>query len=134
MDAGAVKLYLLELQQRIVGALQTLDGHAFRQDAWQRDAKTHDTPGNGITCILEQGRVFERGGVAFSHVFGDKLPLSATAARPELAGRLWQAMGASLVLHPLNPYVPTVHLNVRFFVAEGEGPHTESVYWFGGGM
>ena len=117
MDIAAVRDYLPDLQQRIVGALQSLDGHAFRHDTWQRDAKTHDTPGNGITCILEQGRVFERGGVAFSHVFGDKLPPSATAARPELAGRPWQAMGVSLVLHPLNPYVPTVHLNVRFFVA-----------------
>jgi coproporphyrinogen III oxidase len=152
MDADAVRQYFLDLQQRIVGALQTLDGHAFRQHAWQRDAKSHDVPGDGITCILEGGRVFERGGVAFSHVFGDKLPPSATAARPELANRSWQAMGVSLVLHPLNPYVPTVHLNVRFFVAESpkatavspaeparEGdavsvPSAEPVWWFGGGM
>jgi coproporphyrinogen III oxidase len=145
MDTDAVKQYLLELQQRIVGALQALDGHAFKWDVWQREAATHDVPGNGITCILEQGRVFERGGVAFSHVFGDKLPPSATAARPELAGRPWQAMGVSLVLHPLNPYVPTVHLNVRFFVAgeplgaKGEGGNAANspakpVWWFGGGM
>jgi coproporphyrinogen III oxidase len=140
MDAGAVNQYLLELQKRVVGALQTLDGHAFWQDVWQRDAKTHDVPGNGITCILEQGRVFERGGVAFSHVFGDQLPPSATAARPELAGRPWQAMGVSLVLHPLNPYVPTVHLNIRFFVAgeptkaKRDGSTADPVWWFGGGM
>jgi coproporphyrinogen III oxidase len=122
MNPAAVKQYLLGLQQRIVGALQELDGDAFRSDAWEREAGAGGVPGGGgITCILEEGKVFERGGVAFSHVFGDRLPPSATAARPELADRPWQAMGVSLVLHPHNPYVPTVHLNVRFFVAESGG-------------
>jgi coproporphyrinogen III oxidase len=132
MNTAAVKNYLLDLQQRIVDALQTLDGAAFRSDAWEREAG-----GGGITCILEEGKLFERGGVAFSHVLGDKLPPSATAARPELANRPWQAMGVSLVLHPRNPYVPTVHLNVRFFVAEdsaASASKTEPAWWFGGGM
>jgi coproporphyrinogen III oxidase len=137
MDIPAVKHYLLDLQQRIVGALQTLDGNAFRSDVWEREAAAGDAPGGapgggGVTCILEEGKVFERGGVAFSHVFGDKLPPSATVARPELANRPWQAMGVSLVLHPRNPYIPTVHLNVRFFVAEGSAVKPE--WWFGGGM
>jgi coproporphyrinogen III oxidase len=133
MDVPAVKHYLLDLQQRIVDRLQALDGNTFRADVWERETAAGDAPGGGgVTCILEEGQVFERGGVAFSHVFGDKLPPSATAARPELADRPWQAMGVSLVLHPRNPYVPTVHLNVRFFVAEG--PQMQPAWWFGGGM
>jgi coproporphyrinogen III oxidase len=132
MNTAAVKNYLIDLQQRIVGALQTLDGAAFRSDAWDRDAG-----GGGITCILEEGKLFERGGVAFSHVLGDKLPPSATSTRPELANCPWQAMGVSLILHPRNPYVPTVHLNVRFFVAENpaaSASNVEPAWWFGGGM
>jgi coproporphyrinogen III oxidase len=127
MDIGPVKDYLAGLQDWIVDRLEALDGNKFRRDAW-----TRPEGGGGISCLIEDGNLFERGGVNFSHVTGIALPASATAARPELAGRSFQAMGVSLVLHPRNPYVPTVHMNVRFFVAEspGEAP----VSWFGGGM
>lgn len=127
MDISLVKGYLLGLQGRIVDSLASLDGQAFRRDEWQRPEG-----GGGITRLVEEGNVFERGGVNFSHVTGKQLPPSASAHRPELAGRAWEAMGVSLVLHPRNPYVPTTHMNVRMFVAtkEGEAP----VFWFGGGM
>jgi len=127
MDTAAVRNYLTGLQQAIVDRLEALDGGRFRRDEWQRPQG-----GGGITRLIEDGALFERGGVGFSHVFGDNLPPSASAARPELAGRSFQAMGVSLVLHPRNPYVPTVHLNVRFFIAEKPG--AEAVWWFGGGM
>jgi len=127
MDIAAVKSYLTGLQQAIVERLEALDGGAFLRDEWQRPQG-----GGGITRLIENGALLERGGVGFSHVFGDNLPPSASAARPELAGRAFQAMGVSLVLHPRNPYVPTVHLNVRFFIAQKEG--AEPVWWFGGGM
>jgi coproporphyrinogen III oxidase len=127
MDIGLVKDYLTDLQSWIIGRLQELDGNAFRRDEWIRPEG-----GGGISCLIENGSLFERGGVNFSHVTGNALPASATAARPELAGRSFQAMGVSLVLHPLNPYVPTVHMNVRFFVAQKSG--VEPVSWFGGGM
>ena len=127
MDSGLVKGYLLGLQARIVDALASLDGTPFRRDEWQRPEG-----GGGISRLVEEGNLFERGGVNFSHVTGKQLPPSASAHRPELAGRAWEAMGVSLVLHPRNPYVPTTHMNVRMFVAtkEGEAP----VFWFGGGM
>jgi len=126
-DIAAVKTYLLDLQVRIVAALESADGLPFRTDTWQRPEG-----GGGISRLIEEGNVFERGGVNFSHVLGDTLPPSASAHRPELAGRRWEAMGVSLVLHPKNPYAPTVHMNVRCFVAinAGEAP----VWWFGGGM
>lgn len=124
---AAVKHYLLDLQDRIVSRLQALDGLPFRTDQWDRPEG-----GGGISRLLEEGRVLERGGVNFSHVVGSHLPPSATAHRPELAGRAWEAMGLSLVLHPRNPYAPTVHMNVRLFVAEKAGE--EPVWWFGGGM
>ena len=127
LDVAAVLAYLTGLQSRIVADLQSLDGRDFRWDRWQRTEG-----GGGISCLIEEGRLFERGGVSFSHVTGSQLPASASAARPELAGRAFQAMGVSLVLHPRNPYVPTVHMNVRFFVAQRAG--TEPVWWFGGGM
>ena len=127
MDSALVKNYLTGLQDRIVGRLEALDGSRFRRDAW-----TRPEGGGGISCLIEGGNLFERGGVNFSHVRGNALPPSATAARPELAGRSFHAMGVSLVLHPRNPYVPTVHMNVRFFVAEKTG--TAPVSWFGGGM
>lgn len=127
IDAAAVKAYLLDLQARIVGALEAFDGKTFRTDSWQRPGG-----GGGVSRVIEEGDVFERGGVNFSHVFGDELPPSASAIRPELAGRAWEAMGVSLVLHPRNPYCPTVHLNVRCFVARKE--NAEDVWWFGGGM
>jgi coproporphyrinogen III oxidase len=122
MDASAVRQYFVELQDRIVASLERIDGHAFRREPW-----TRAEGGGGTSCVLEGGRVFERGGVNFSQVSGAALPPSASAARPQLAGEAWQAMGVSLVLHPLNPYCPTVHLNVRFFAAQ-------SAWWFGGGM
>lgn len=127
MNPIAVKDYLLTLQQNIVATLENLDGVSFRTDRWQREGG-----GGGITRVLEDGALFERGGVNFSHVMGNQLPPSATAGRPELAGRSFEAMGVSLVLHPRNPYVPTVHMNVRFFRAFAEG--AADVYWFGGGM
>jgi coproporphyrinogen III oxidase len=139
-DTSAVKTYLLDLQARIVSALEAADGLPFRTDAWERapegtkgdKAGPGFTGGGGISRLIEEGRVFERGGVNFSHVMGSQLPPSASAHRPELAGRRWEAMGVSLVLHPRNPYAPTVHMNVRCFVAlkDGEAP----VFWFGGGM
>ena len=127
MDTAAVKTYLTGLQDRIVNKLSGLDGGTFIRDGWDRPQG-----GGGITRLIEGGKLFERGGVGFSHVFGDNLPPSASAVRPELAGRSFQAMGVSLVLHPRNPYVPTVHMNVRCFIAEKPG--ADPVWWFGGGM
>jgi coproporphyrinogen III oxidase len=127
VDLPAVRAFLEALQDRIVTRLSALDGSAFRRDIWQRPQG-----GGGVTCILEEGALFERAGVGFSHVHGQGLPPSASAARPELAGRSFQAMGVSLVLHPRNPYVPTVHMNVRCFAAEKTGE--DAVWWFGGGM
>ena len=127
MNTQPVKEFLLELQELIVERMEQIDGKPFRRDAWERRGG-----GGGITRLIEDGDFLERGGVNFSHVTGDKLPPSASAHRPELAGRRWEAMGVSLVMHPRNPYVPTTHMNVRCFVAEkpGEAP----VWWFGGGM
>ncbi|MFV8782877.1 oxygen-dependent coproporphyrinogen oxidase [Microbulbifer sp. SA54] len=126
INIQAVKDYLLNLQDRICGELAAVDGSAFMEDAWEREGG-----GGGRTRVLENGNVIEKGGVNFSHVHGDKLPPSATAARPELAGRSFEAMGVSLVIHPKNPYAPTSHANVRLFVAEKDG--AEPVWWFGGG-
>ena len=126
-DSAAVKNYLLNLQSRIVAAMEALDGQAFLTDSWERPEG-----GGGISRVIEEGNVFERGGVNFSHVMGSSLPPSAAASRPELAGRKWEAMGVSLVLHPRNPYAPTVHMNVRFFTTYAEG--TPAVWWFGGGV
>jgi coproporphyrinogen III oxidase len=127
IESSAVKAYLLDLQLRIVEALQRFDGRPFRQDSWQRPGG-----GGGITQVIEDGDFFERGGCNFSHVFGEGLPASASAERPELAGRGFEALGVSLVLHPRNPYCPTVHMNVRFFMATKDA--AEPVWWFGGGM
>jgi coproporphyrinogen III oxidase len=123
-----VKAYLLALQERICAGLEAFEsGSHFVQDVWQREQG-----GGGQSRVLENGTVFEKAGVNFSHVQGDKMPASATAHRPELAGRSFQAMGVSLVIHPRNPYVPTSHANVRFFVAERPG--SDPVWWFGGGF
>ncbi len=123
-----VKTFLLDLQDRICHALEAADGQAhFNEDAWLRPAG-----GGGRSRVLSGGAVFEQAGVNFSHVSGDSLPASASAHRPELAGRSFQAMGVSLVIHPANPYVPTSHANVRFFIAEKAGE--EPVWWFGGGF
>ena len=127
MDLSAVEQFLKGLQETIVSRLTVLGGQPFQRDAWQRPQG-----GGGLTCILEGGELFERAGVGYSRVCGTNLPPSASASRPELAGRSFQAMGVSLVLHPRNPYVPTVHLNVRSFFAEKAG--AEPVWWFGGGM
>ena len=113
LNAGAVLDYLQSLQAKIIEALELVDGKNFMQDSWQRPEG-----GGGNSCILEDGHVFERAGVGFSHVLGNKLPPAATIAHPEAAGRSWEAMGVSLVLHPRNPYAPTVHMNIRFFVAK----------------
>ena len=127
MDTLLLKPYFTNLQDRIVAALEKFDGKPFRRDEW-----TRPTGGGGITRVIEEGNFFERGGVAFSHVMGENMPPSATAHRPELAGRRFEALGVSLVLHPRNPYCPTVHMNVRSFVAVKDG--AEPVWWFGGGM
>jgi len=123
-----VRTYLTGLQNRIVDALEKVDGGAqFRSDDWDRPGG-----GGGRSRILAGGAVFEQAGVGFSHVFGEAMPPSATKSRPELAGRSFQAMGVSLVLHPLNPYVPTTHANFRFFSTDEEGGNP--VWWFGGGF
>ena len=149
MNVTASRDYFRALQARIVAGLEAADGQPFRRDEW-----TRPEGGGGISRVIEEGNVFERGGVNFSHVTGDKLPPSATATRPDIANRAWEAMGVSLVLHPRNPYVPTVHMNVRMFVAHAPGTGsgadagaaqggddanaamgpTDDVWWFGGGM
>ena len=126
-DITAVKQFLLGLQDHICQQLSAVDGASFIEDNWQRDAG-----GGGRSRVLRDGNVFEQAGVNFSHVSGDALPASATAHRPELAGRRFEAMGVSLVVHPRNPYVPTSHANVRFFIATK--PDAEPVWWFGGGF
>jgi coproporphyrinogen III oxidase len=131
-DKAAVKAYLLGLQEKICSALENEDGgEKFFRDAWQR-ASDDKLSGGGISSVLQGGKVFEQAGVNFSHVLGKHLPASATAHRPELAGRTFEAMGVSLVIHPDNPYVPTSHANVRFFIAEKVA--AEPVWWFGGGF
>lgn len=126
-DKNAVKTYLLALQDSICQQLETEDGEAvFVEESWVREEG-----GGGRSRVMTDGAVIEKGGVNFSHVFGDQMPASATAHRPELAGRSFEAMGVSLVIHPSNPFVPTSHANVRFFIAEKEGE--DPVWWFGGG-
>jgi len=128
MNIGLIKDYLLQLQERITSALMAMDDKlVLIEDEWQRPEG-----GGGRSRVMRDGRFFEQAGINFSHVYGAGLPASATAQRPELAGRSFQALGDSLVFHPLNPYVPTTHMNVRFFVAEKKG--TEPVWWFGGGF
>jgi coproporphyrinogen III oxidase len=127
LNTQAVLTYLHSLQAKIIEALEIVDGKTFLHDSWNRPEG-----GGGNSCLLEGGNVFERAGVGFSHVLGNKLPPAATIAHPEAAGRSWEAMGVSLVLHPRNPYVPTVHMNIRFFVAEKE--NEQPIWWFGGGM
>ncbi|MBU1190889.1 MAG: oxygen-dependent coproporphyrinogen oxidase [Gammaproteobacteria bacterium] len=127
IDSHAVENYLLELQDRICTALTYLDGTPFREDAW-----TREEGGGGRSRVLENGTLFEKAGINFSKVFGANLPASATAHRPELAGRDFEAMGVSLVIHPRNPYIPTSHANVRFFIARK--PDADPVWWFGGGF
>lgn len=125
-----VRQYFLDLQQRIVSALEAVGQEPFRSDSWVREEG-----GGGISRLIEGGQFLERGGVLFSHVQGSTLPPSASAHRPELAGRPWEAMGLSMVLHPRNPYVPTTHMNVRMFVAKARPDVDEGDrFWFGGGL
>ena len=127
-NVAAVSDYLLDLQNRICQELENLDAErSFVEATWKREEG-----GGGRSRVLEEGAVFEKAGINFSHVHGEQLPASATAHRPELAGRSFQALGVSLVIHPRNPYIPTSHANVRFFIAEKEGE--EPVWWFGGGF
>jgi coproporphyrinogen III oxidase len=137
VNIDAVRSYLTELQARIVAALEAIDGTPFQRDAWTRDEAASATAaplrGSGTGYVIEDGNIFERGGVNFSDVQGDRLPPSASVARPELAGRGFEAMGVSLVLHPRNPYCPTVHLNVRCFATTPDAAGARH-WWFGGGM
>ncbi len=131
MSTQAVRKYLLGLQDRVIGALEVEGGQPFRSDAWVREPGAR-LQGDGQSRLIEDGDLLERGGCNFSHVRGPQLPPSATQHRPELAGAPFEAMGVSLVFHPRNPYVPTMHMNVRMFAALPEG--REPVVWFGGGM
>ena len=128
-DVAPISSYLLDLQEHICKTIERLeeDGHSFREDQWQREEG-----GGGRSRVLEDGAVFEKAGINFSHVHGEQLPASATAQRPELAGRSFEALGVSLVIHPRNPYIPTSHANVRFFIAQKE--NAAPVWWFGGGF
>lgn len=122
--------YFLDLQSRIVARLEEADGSTFQSDSW-----TREEGGGGLSRLLEGGPLLERAGVLFSHVEGKTLPASASAHRPELAGRAWEAMGVSMVLHPRNPYIPTTHMNVRMFVARAPKDQPgNDVFWFGGGL
>jgi coproporphyrinogen III oxidase len=132
-DISSVRDFLLGLQQRITNAISGIDGRAFVADRWQKQPD-ETLQGNGLTMILEQGKVFERAGCGFSHVRGPRLPPSATQHRPELAGAPFEALGVSLVFHPRNPYVPTVHMNVRMLAAAPVASPDAPVCWFGGGM
>jgi coproporphyrinogen III oxidase len=127
-DKAAVRAYLVSLQAHITSVIEGTDaGATFRRDVWQRPGG-----GGGESRVLQDGALLEQGGVGFSHVMGEGLPPSATLLRPELAGAAFEAMGVSLVFHPRNPYVPTTHMNVRFFIAERAGQ--PPVWWFGGGF
>ncbi len=128
IEIESIRSYLLTLQNNITDALCALDGTLeLQEDEWDRE-----DGGGGCSRVMRNGQVFEQAGINFSHVYGDELPASATAHRPELAGRKFQAIGVSLIIHPINPYVPTTHMNVRFFVAEKEDK--DSIWWFGGGF
>ena len=131
MSIEKVRTYLLELQDIIVATFSSVDGSDFQADKWKK-RPGEPLQGDGVTCILEGGGMFERAGCGFSHVRGPKLPPSATQHRPELAGSPFEALGVSLVFHPHNPYAPTVHMNVRMLAALAPGGDT--VFWFGGGM
>jgi len=133
VDIQELRSYFLGLQDRITSAVAAEDGQSFFEDAW---VKPDDSPlrGDGRSRMVEEGNLMERAGVGFSHVRGDRLPPSATASRPELAGRGFEAIGVSLVFHPRNPYVPTVHANVRVLVAKATRAGEEDIWWFGGGM
>jgi coproporphyrinogen III oxidase len=130
-ETQMVRDYLLDLQERITASCTQVDGSAFVTDHWKK-GKDEPLQGDGVTMILEGGKVFERAGCGFSHVTGPRLPSSATQTRPELTGASFEALGLSLVFHPRNPYAPTVHMNVRMLAAQPQAG--EAVTWFGGGM
>lgn len=133
IEIEAIRSYLFALQNNITDALCDLDNTLeLQEDEWQREEG-----GGGRSRVMRDGHVFEQAGINFSHVFGDELPASATAHRPELAGRKYQALGVSLVIHPANPYVPTTHMNVRFFIAQKKNINkkdNDPIWWFGGGF
>jgi coproporphyrinogen III oxidase len=133
IEIEAIRSYLFALQNNITDALCDLDNTLeLQEDEWQREEG-----GGGRSRVMRDGQVFEQAGINFSHVFGDELPASATAHRPELAGRKYQALGVSLVIHPANPYVPTTHMNVRFFIAQKKNINkkdNDPIWWFGGGF
>ncbi len=132
MHVETVRTYLLDLQERICSALTKVDGKDFTEDAWQHEGSALIHSGDGRTRVIADSAVIEKGGVNFSHVKGSSLPPSASAKRPELAGKPFEAMGVSLVIHPQNPFAPTSHMNVRFFIA---GAGTDNpIWWFGGGF
>ncbi|MGH1428320.1 MAG: oxygen-dependent coproporphyrinogen oxidase [Arenicella sp.] len=132
IDTAAVRNYLLSLQDHICTSLSAIDGQPFVEDAWQHQGSALIHSGDGRTRVIADSAVIEKGGVNFSHVKGSSLPPSASSKRPELAGKAFEAMGVSLVIHPNNPMAPTSHMNVRFFIA---GADTEKpVWWFGGGF
>jgi coproporphyrinogen III oxidase len=127
INSTKIKNQFKSLQQKIVQTVELVDHKKFLQDTWNRPEG-----GGGITCILENGSIFERAGIGFSHVFGKKLPPSASVAHPEIINSKWEAMGVSLVFHPFNPFIPTVHLNIRFFIASPV-KNADEIWWFGGG-
>jgi coproporphyrinogen III oxidase len=131
IDTSPVRQAWLDLQSRIIAALENADGHRFLTDGWTREPGGK-LEGDGLSRLIEEGALLERGGCSFSHVKGKAMPASATAHRPELAGAPFEALGVSLVFHPRNPYVPTVHMNIRLFTATPL--NGEPVFWFGGGM
>ena len=130
INKTSIQDYLVNLQSNICDALNKIDNQLFTQDSWQLESGK-SLGGSGCGRVLEGGKVIEKGGINFSHVFGSNMPASAIAHRPELVGRRFEAMGVSLVIHPRNPYAPTSHMNVRFFIAEKEGE--DPIWWFGGG-
>lgn len=127
VDIDSIKNYMLQLQDQICNQLAAQDTRGFDEDSWERNLG-----GGGRTRVLENGSCFEKAGVNFSHIHGEQLPAAASATRPELKGRAFQALGISLVVHPRNPYIPTSHANIRFFIAEKAG--ADPVWWFGGGF
>jgi len=130
IEIEAIRSYLMTLQNSITDALCDLDSTlVLQEDEWDREEG-----GGGCSRVMRNGDVFEQAGINFSHVFGNELPASATTHRPELTGKKFQALGVSLVIHPVNPYVPTTHMNVRFFVAEKENEDEDPIWWFGGGF
>ena len=132
MNISEIRKFLIILQNKICNSIETEENNHFKNDVWEKKG-TGKLDGDGITRIIEGGKIIERGGVNFSHVSGNSLPDSATKIRPELVGKAFNALGLSLVFHPVNPFIPTVHMNIRFFCASSKD-NQDDVWWFGGGM